>query len=172
MIARGQALPKIPGIGEDLARKIEEIATTGKSSFLERLHHELPAAITELLHLPGLRPKKVKALYEQLRVESLEDLRAAAKALVRHLAAAQGVGRVAKEEGCWWPSTPTPIRCTSSTTSSGGSARRGGGGLAPTMSSTAARWRRCGRCRRPPWARLHNAASMRSHSVLSTLMRA
>ncbi len=80
MIARGQALPKIPGIGEDLARKIHEIATTGKSSFLEQLHKELPAAITELLHIPGLGPKKVKALYDQLRVDSLEDLRAAAQA--------------------------------------------------------------------------------------------
>lgn len=80
MIARGQALPKIPGIGEDLARKIHEIASTGKSSFLEQLHKELPESITELLHIPGLGPKKVKALYERIRVDSLEDLRAAAQA--------------------------------------------------------------------------------------------
>lgn len=80
MIAQGQALPKIPGIGEDLARKIDEIATTGKSAFLDRLHRELPETITELLHIPGLGPKKVKALYDQLRVDSLEDLRAAALA--------------------------------------------------------------------------------------------
>ena len=77
MLAKGQELPKIPGIGEDLARKIHEIASTGKSSFLERLHKELPETITELLHIPGLGPKKVKALYEQLKVDSLEDLRAA-----------------------------------------------------------------------------------------------
>lgn len=80
LLARGQALPKIPGIGEDLARKIHEIASTGKSSFLERLHKELPETITELLHIPGLGPKKVKALYDQLRVDSLADLRAAAEA--------------------------------------------------------------------------------------------
>jgi len=80
MVAKGQALPKIPGVGEDLTRKIHEIATTGKSSFLERLHKELPETITELLHIPGLGPKKVKALYDQLRVDSLEDLRAAAEA--------------------------------------------------------------------------------------------
>jgi len=80
MVAKGQALPKIPGVGEDLTRKIDEIATTGKSSFLERLHKELPETITELLHIPGLGPKKVKALYDQLRVDSLEDLRAAAEA--------------------------------------------------------------------------------------------
>ena len=80
MVAKGQPLPKIPGIGEDLARKIQEIATTGKSSFLERLHKELPETITELLHIPGLGPKKVKALYDRLKVDSLDDLRAAAEA--------------------------------------------------------------------------------------------
>lgn len=80
MIAKGQALPKIPGIGEDLTRKIHEIATTGKSAFLERLHRELPETITELLHIPGLGPKKVKALHDQLRVDNLDDLRAAAQA--------------------------------------------------------------------------------------------
>ncbi len=80
LLARGQALPKIPGIGPDLARKIHEIASTGKSSFLERLHKELPETITELLHIPGLGPKKVKALYDQLKVDSLADLRAAAEA--------------------------------------------------------------------------------------------
>ncbi|MDW8324481.1 MAG: DNA polymerase/3'-5' exonuclease PolX, partial [Burkholderiales bacterium] len=80
LVAQGQALPKIPGIGEDLARKIQEIATTGRSGFLERLHRELPESITELLHVPGLGPKKVKALYEQLKVDSLADLRAAAEA--------------------------------------------------------------------------------------------
>lgn len=79
MIAKGQALPKISGIGEDLTRKIHEIATTGKSAFLERLHRELPETITELLHIPGLGPKKVKALYDQLRVDNLDDLRAAAQ---------------------------------------------------------------------------------------------
>ncbi|MCU0841523.1 MAG: DNA polymerase/3'-5' exonuclease PolX [Thiobacillaceae bacterium] len=79
LLARGQELPKIPGIGEDLDRKIHEIASTGRSAFLERLHQELPAAITELLHIPGLGPKKVKALYDQLRVDSVEDLRAAAQ---------------------------------------------------------------------------------------------
>ncbi len=79
VVAKGQPLPKIPGIGADLARKIHEIATTGKSSFLERLHKELPETITELLHIPGLGPKKVKALYDQLKVDSLEDLRAAAE---------------------------------------------------------------------------------------------
>jgi DNA polymerase (family 10) len=44
------------------------------------LHDELPAAITELLHIPGLGPRKVKALYDQLHVDSVDGLRAAAGA--------------------------------------------------------------------------------------------
>ncbi len=80
LVAKGEQLPKLPGIGEDLARKIHEIARTGRSEFLERLHRQLPETITELLHLPGLGPKKVKALHDQLKVDSLDDLRAAAQA--------------------------------------------------------------------------------------------
>ena len=87
LVQKGQDLPKIAGIGEDLDRKIHEIASTGQCAFLERLHKELPAAITELLRIPGLGPKKVKALYDQLQVDSIEDLHAAAAAgRVRDLA--------------------------------------------------------------------------------------
>jgi DNA polymerase (family 10) len=78
LIARGQELPRIPGVGEDLSRRIHEIATTGGSRVLERLHRELPAAITALLQVPGLGPKKVRALHDELHVDSVEDLRAAA----------------------------------------------------------------------------------------------
>lgn len=80
LIARGQTLPKIPGIGADLGAKIHEIATTGHCEFLQRLHHELPVALTELLTIPGLGPKRVKALYDGLAVDTVADLRAAAEA--------------------------------------------------------------------------------------------
>jgi DNA polymerase (family 10) len=76
---RGEALPKLPGIGEDLSGKIREIAATGSCALLERLHKSVPAAITELLHLPGLGPKRVKALYRELDVRTLEQLHRAAR---------------------------------------------------------------------------------------------
>ncbi len=79
LISQGQPLPKLPGIGEDLAGKIHEIAQTGQCSFLERLHREMPAAVTELLKIPGLGPKRVKALYEQLKVQTLAELQQAAQ---------------------------------------------------------------------------------------------
>jgi DNA polymerase (family 10) len=80
MIAHGEKLPKLPGIGADLMAKIEEIARTGKSHFLEELRAQLPPTITELLHIPGLGPKRVKMLYDSLQVQTLEQLAQAAQA--------------------------------------------------------------------------------------------
>lgn len=77
-IGRGEDLPKLPGIGEDLSNKIREIATTGRCALLERLRKAFPPAITELLKVPGLGPKRVKALYHDLDVQTLEQLHRAA----------------------------------------------------------------------------------------------
>jgi len=78
LVARGRNLPKLPGIGADLAGKIAEIGRTGTCALLERLHRELPAAITELLKIPGLGPKRVKLLHDALKVDTVEALRRAA----------------------------------------------------------------------------------------------
>lgn len=73
-LAAGKPLPKLPGIGADLQAKIQEIAATGTCALLERLRRELPATITELLRIPGLGPKRVKALHETLGVTTLPEL--------------------------------------------------------------------------------------------------
>jgi DNA polymerase (family 10) len=79
MIRNGETLPKISGIGDDLSRKIREIATTGHCSLLDRLHKELPVTVTELLKVPGLGPKRVRALYEELHVQDIASLQSAAE---------------------------------------------------------------------------------------------
>ena len=79
LIRNGRQLPKIAGIGEDLSRKIHEIATTGHCTLLDRLHKVLPTTITELLKIPGLGPKRVRALYEELHVQDVAALRSAAE---------------------------------------------------------------------------------------------
>ncbi|MGC2459314.1 MAG: DNA polymerase/3'-5' exonuclease PolX [Gallionellaceae bacterium] len=76
---RGDDLTRLPGIGSDLAGKINEIVTSGHCSMLERLRRELPPAITELLKIPGLGPKRVKALYHDLDVQTVEQLLRAAQ---------------------------------------------------------------------------------------------
>jgi DNA polymerase (family 10) len=78
-VAAGEGLPKLPGIGTDLAGKIEELAKTGRLALLERLQRQVPAGVTELLQVPGLGPKRVRALYEELHVHSLPQLLRAAR---------------------------------------------------------------------------------------------
>ena len=79
LIQRGTKLTDIPGIGEDLAKKIQEIIETGQCEFLERLHEEIPPAIRELLKIPGLGPKRVKLLWHALHIHTLEQLLHAAQ---------------------------------------------------------------------------------------------
>jgi DNA polymerase (family 10) len=86
MLAKGEDLTELPGIGEDLAAKIKEIVETGKCKALEKLRAKFPPTITTLLKLPGLGPKRVKMLYGELKVESVAALKAAARAgLIREL---------------------------------------------------------------------------------------
>jgi DNA polymerase (family X) len=79
-IAEGKELPKLPGVGADLAAKIAEIARTGTTKLLEKLHKDLPPAITALLRIPGLGPKRVRTLYRGLEVQTLDQLAEAARA--------------------------------------------------------------------------------------------
>jgi DNA polymerase (family 10) len=79
LIASGETIPHLPGIGADLAAKIHEIATTGKCALQTRLEHELPPTITELLKIPGLGPKRVSALWHELDIQTPEQLYRAAR---------------------------------------------------------------------------------------------
>src|SRR6266513_1010245 len=72
-----EALAKIPGIGKAIAAKVKELAGTGKLKYLEELRAEFPEAILELFSISGLGAKKIKALYEQLHISSIEQLREA-----------------------------------------------------------------------------------------------
>lgn len=79
LIAAGRSLDDIPTIGADLAGKLREIATTGTCALQRQLRGALPAAIVELLGVPGLGAKRVRALHDALGVETLEQLKTAAE---------------------------------------------------------------------------------------------
>jgi DNA polymerase (family 10) len=79
-LQRGEELPKLPGIGPDLAGKLKEIATTGGCKVLDQLHRELPPAVAQMLELPGIGPKRVRALHDSLHVDTIEQLKTAARA--------------------------------------------------------------------------------------------
>ncbi|MDH3371545.1 MAG: DNA polymerase/3'-5' exonuclease PolX [Gammaproteobacteria bacterium] len=86
MISRGEDLTGLPGIGDDLAGKIAEIVETGDSRLLQKLQKQTPPSITELLKIPGLGPKRVRALYHELDVQTVEQLaRAAQDGRIREL---------------------------------------------------------------------------------------
>ncbi len=72
-------LTEIPGIGQTLADKIEEMLTTGKLAFYEKVAADVPPSLVELLRVDGLGPKRVKQIYEQLGVTTLAELTAAAR---------------------------------------------------------------------------------------------
>jgi len=76
---RGNELTKLPGIGKDLAGKIEEILDTGTCQALEELRQQTSPGLIDLLHIPGLGPKRVHTLFEELEVHTPEQLLRAAK---------------------------------------------------------------------------------------------
>lgn len=79
-VIKENRLTFVSGIGYALAKQIEELYTTGESSFLKRLRAELPPGIIELSRVPGLSVKKVERLQEALGISSVEELKAACAA--------------------------------------------------------------------------------------------
>jgi DNA polymerase (family 10) len=77
---RSGSPPKIPGVGQAISDKIAELVTTGQMRFYEKLRSEIPPSLVGLMRIPGLGPKTVRLVYEQLGIETLEDLRQAAEA--------------------------------------------------------------------------------------------
>ncbi len=78
--ARGgiKALMDIPGVGQSLASKIEEFLKTGRVKEFVQVLKKIPRGVEEMMHVPGLGPKKVMKLYKKLGVKSLQDLKKAA----------------------------------------------------------------------------------------------
>jgi DNA polymerase (family 10) len=72
-------LTEIPGVGKAIAEKIDELLSTGKLGFLEKLEAEVPPGLVKLLQVPDLGPKKVALFWKQLGITTLEELEAAAR---------------------------------------------------------------------------------------------
>ncbi len=89
VVARG-ALTEVPGVGEAIDAKIQELLRTGALPYLDQLRREVPPGLRELMRLPGLGPKTVRRFWTEFGIEGpaeLGDAIAAGK-----LAGARGFG--------------------------------------------------------------------------------
>ncbi|MEK7171980.1 MAG: helix-hairpin-helix domain-containing protein, partial [Patescibacteria group bacterium] len=77
ILAKEKRLREIPGIGEGIAKKIEEYIATGKVKEYEMLKHVAPKGFFEMMAIPFLGPKKIKVLYHELHIKGIEDLKKA-----------------------------------------------------------------------------------------------
>jgi DNA polymerase (family 10) len=76
-LVRSGKLGDIRGIGDTLREKITTLVNTGSLPFLEDLRQKTPAGLLQMLRIQGLGPKKVKAMYDQLGIDTLEKLKEA-----------------------------------------------------------------------------------------------
>lgn len=78
-ILKGNRLREIPGIGKALEAKIKEIIETGECAYHRDLKKQIPEDLLELLKIPGLGAKKIRVIYENLKVKNIDELKAAAE---------------------------------------------------------------------------------------------
>ncbi len=69
----------LPGVGPSLSAKIEEFLQTGKSTYLEELKSRVPAGLVEMMQLPDMGPARVKQVWTELKITTVEELEKACK---------------------------------------------------------------------------------------------
>lgn len=79
-LTREGRVTTLPGIGKTLEEKIGALLETGTIPALEKLRAKFPPGLVEMTRLPGLGPKRAKKLFDELGIDSLDALRAAAEA--------------------------------------------------------------------------------------------
>jgi DNA polymerase (family 10) len=78
-MTRDGKVTELPGIGRTLEEKIEALLETGSIPAVEKLRARIPPGLVDLTRLPGLGPKRARKLYDELGIDSLDSLRAAAE---------------------------------------------------------------------------------------------
>ena len=70
LVAEEADLTKLPAIGKEMAKHIEELVTTGRATVLEELSQQVPCSLIQLMRLPGLGPRKAARLWAELGIET------------------------------------------------------------------------------------------------------
>jgi DNA polymerase (family 10) len=94
-IAAEGKLDEVPGVGEALSKKIQELLDTGELEYLERLRGEVPEGLARLLDVPDVGPKTAMVLHKELGISSVEQLKEAA--LAHRLRSLKGFGEKTEE---------------------------------------------------------------------------
>jgi len=89
-------LGEVKGLGEALVQKITELSQTDRLEFYEKLKASIPPGLVEMLGIPGVGPKKVKALHEQLGIDSIAALQQAC--LAGNVATLAGFGEKTQDK--------------------------------------------------------------------------
>ena len=79
LVEAGNDLSGLPGIGAAIAGKIRTIVNTGRLPQLEEVEARTPGALSDLMKIEGLGPKRVRTLYRKLNIRTPEDLERAAR---------------------------------------------------------------------------------------------
>jgi DNA polymerase (family 10) len=67
-------LGEIKGVGDAIQKKVTELVNTGKLAYYEALKASVPAGLLAMMEIPGVGPKKIKVLYDELKIQSVEEL--------------------------------------------------------------------------------------------------
>jgi DNA polymerase (family X) len=78
-LTREGRVTELSGIGKTLEEKIQALDETGDIPTAQRLRAKFPTGLISVMHLPGFGPKRARRLYDELGVDSLDALRAAAE---------------------------------------------------------------------------------------------
>ena len=94
-LARQRRATELPGIGQTIQEKVLALADDGAIPAAVRLRAKFPPGLLDITHLPGLGPKRARRLFDELAIDSLESLTAAAQA--HRIRSLKGFGPKAEE---------------------------------------------------------------------------
>ena len=77
---RESKLQEISGVGQAIAEKISELLSTGRMTFYEKLTAEVPLSLLDVLSIPGVGPQKTRAMWQELGLATVDEVKAAAEA--------------------------------------------------------------------------------------------
>jgi DNA polymerase (family 10) len=92
----GGKLGKLKGFGEGITKKVTEYVSTGRMTYSEEIREGFPAGLLNMLRIPGMGPKKVKAIHDELGLSTVEELEKACKE--NRIAELPGFGKKTEEK--------------------------------------------------------------------------